>query len=389
MKLAICHPAVEPCRGGAETYIAMLVGRLCRDGHDVHLICSRHDAGALPAAVKAHVVPDFAWPRILRPWRFSAACREALARERFDLSIGFDKVAGVDVLYPLGGLHQASIECSRGRFAAGWMRWLAGVFRRLDPSHISMSAFERGQYLSSPRPFIIAISEFVRRHFEQYLGIPEGEVSVLHAAIEAGRLSATDRPARRARARQEWGLGPDEVLGLFVGHNPRLKGLSQLLEAVARMKRRGQFRLGVLSLKEPGGYEAEARRLGVQENVRFLGYQPDIRDAYFAADLLVHPTFYDPCSLVVLEAQAAGLPVITTRGNGAAELLSPPADSLVIESAGDTEALAEAMDRFVDAEYRRSASRAAFRAAGKWTFEDHYRELMRLLGAALQRKRAA
>jgi UDP-glucose:(heptosyl)LPS alpha-1,3-glucosyltransferase len=367
----------------------MLVDRLCRDGHDVHLVCSRYDAAELPATIKAHLVPDFGWPRILRPWRFSSACGEVLRRERFDLSLGFDKVAGVDVLYPLGGLHQASIECSRGRFAEGWMRWLAGIFRRLDPSHISMALFERQQYLATPRPFIIAISEFVRRHFQQYLGIAEDDVAVLHAAIEAGRLSATDRPARRDRTRLAWGLGPDEVLGLFIGHNPRLKGLSQLLEAVARMQCREKFRLGVLSLKEPGGYEDEARRLGVLDNVRFLGYQPDIRDAYFAADMLVHPTFYDPCSLVVLEAQGAGLPVVTTRNNGAAELLSPPNDSLVIESANETEALASAMDRFVESEYRRSASRAAFRAAGKWTFDDHYRELMRLLGAALKRKLAA
>ena len=41
---------------------------------------------------------------------------------------------------------------------------------------------------------------------------------------------------------------------------------------------------------------------------------------YAAADLYVHPTFYDPCSLVVLEAAACGLPIITSRYNGAAEL---------------------------------------------------------------------
>ena len=49
----------------------------------------------------------------------------------------------------------------------------------------------------------------------------------------------------------------------------------------------------------------------------FLGHRADPKDAYFAADFLVHPTFYDPCSLVALEALACGLPVITTRYNGA------------------------------------------------------------------------
>ena len=59
-----------------------------------------------------------------------------------------------------------------------------------------------------------------------------------------------------------------------------------------------------------------ARSLGIAERVRFAGHCPDMRNAYFAADFLVHPTFYDPCSLVVLEALACGLPVITTACNG-------------------------------------------------------------------------
>ena len=54
------------------------------------------------------------------------------------------------------------------------------------------------------------------------------------------------------------------------------------------------------------------------------GYREDIVNCYFVSDFLVHPTFYDPCSHVVLEAMTCGLPVITTRYNGASELLHPP-----------------------------------------------------------------
>ncbi len=388
MKLAICHPVIEPRRGGSETYLAMLLHRLRRDGHDAHLVASRADADALPRGLPIHPVPDFGWPRILRPWRFSAACRAALAGKGFDLTLGFDKVAGVDVLYPLGGLHQASIVHGRDRFPAGIARWAATVFRRLDPSHWSMAAFERSQYLGTPRPQAIAISDFVRGHFPRFLGLPAEDIPVLHAAIDPDRLSGADRPARRARTRDQWGLAPNDVLALFVGFNPALKGLGPLLHAVARVPG-PNFRLGVLSLRDPRPYQAIVRRLGIEDRVLFLGYQPDIRDAYFAADLLVHPTFYDPCSLVVLEAQAAGLPVVTTRSNGAAERLDAPRDSRVIDSAHDTAALAEALAAFLDGDARREAARAALRSAARWTFDDHYRGFMRLLEAALARKSAA
>ena len=59
---------------------------------------------------------------------------------------------------------------------------------------------------------------------------------------------------------------------------------------------------------------------GSSETVHFLGYHDDIRECFASSDFFVMPTYYDPCSLVVLEALACGLPVITTVQNGASEL---------------------------------------------------------------------
>jgi UDP-glucose:(heptosyl)LPS alpha-1,3-glucosyltransferase len=389
MKLAICHPVVEPARGGCETYIAMLLNRLCKDGHHVHLFASSWDANALPPRLHVRQLPDCSHPRVLRPWRFSSAVRRELARERFDLSVGFDKVVGVDVLYPQGGVYAATADHGRNRFPHPWQRAVVGWLRALSPAHWSMCLHERRQFRANPAPFVLAISDFTRGHLMRYHGLPANQVHVLRSAIDPDRLAATDRPARRVVSRQRWGVEPDDVFAVFLGVNPRLKGLGPLLDAVAVLPDRRRFRLGVFGLGQPGGYERQARRLGIADCVRFVGYHTDIRDVYFAADLLVHPTFYDPCSLVVLEAIAVGLPVITTRSNGAAELLDPPADSRVIKDPHDAETLAAALAEFLDNETRRSAGRAAARAAAKWTFDDHYRELTRLLEVAWRRKKAA
>ncbi|MGL4555490.1 MAG: glycosyltransferase family 4 protein [Gemmataceae bacterium] len=389
MKLAICHPVVEPARGGCETYIAMLLNRLCKDGHHVHLLASRWDAAALPPRLNVRPLPDCSHPRVFRPWRFSAAVARELGRERFDLSLGFDKVAGVDVLYPQGGVYAASAAHGRERFPRPWQRAVAGWLRGLTPAHWSMTLHERRQYRATPAPFVLAISDFTRGHLMRYHGLPAAQIHVLRSAIDPDRLAATDRPARRVLSRQRWGVEPDDVFAVFLGVNPRLKGLGPLLDAVAAMSDRRRFRLGVFGLGTAAGYERQARRLGISDSVRFVGYHPDIRDVYFAGDVLVHPTFYDPCSLVVLEAVAVGLPVITTRSNGAAELLDPPADSRVVRSAHDRPALTAALDEFLDNETRRAASRAALRSAAKWTFDDHYRELTRLLDVAYRRKKAA
>ena len=56
MKIALCHEAVLPSRGGCETYVAHLARRLVRDGHDVHLYARQRDESALPAALHFHPV---------------------------------------------------------------------------------------------------------------------------------------------------------------------------------------------------------------------------------------------------------------------------------------------------------------------------------------------
>src|SRR5438309_2933644 len=115
MKIALCHPSVLPRRGGCETYIAGLAHRLVADGHEVHLYAGEWDAAALPARLHYHEVALPALPRFVRPWLFSRACGRLLARAGHDVSVGFDKIAGVDVYYPQGGVYEASASLSIGK----------------------------------------------------------------------------------------------------------------------------------------------------------------------------------------------------------------------------------------------------------------------------------
>src|SRR5437016_13773613 len=100
MKIALCYESVRPARGGCETYIADLARRLVADEHEVHLYACRWDAAALPETLQYHALPLPGGPRFLRPWRFGAACARALHDVRHDVSVGFDKTWGQDVLYP-------------------------------------------------------------------------------------------------------------------------------------------------------------------------------------------------------------------------------------------------------------------------------------------------
>jgi UDP-glucose:(heptosyl)LPS alpha-1,3-glucosyltransferase len=248
---------------------------------------------------------------------------------------------------------------------------------------------ERRQYLAEPRPVILAISNMVQGHFQRYLGLPPSSVRVLRAAIDPERFAADDRPARRERERQAWGVKSDERVGLFVGMNYRLKGLAPLIRALVYVSRDCPFRLAIVGSAKYRWYESLAKSLGVADRVRFLGFRADPRDAYFAADFLVHPTFYDPCSLVALEALACGLPVLTTQYNGAGELLTPPTDGLIIDDPHDARALAAAIVDMCDAAKLPARKIAAAQAGQRWTFDDHYRQLVAIMEEIVAGKRGA
>ncbi len=389
MDIAFCYESVLPARGGCEHYISDLARRLAQDGHAVHLYACRWDASALPAALHYHRLPAPKGPRFLRPWRFGYACEAALHNHRHDVTMGFDKTWGQDVLYPQGGLHAASAAHNLLKHPPGLQRFLARLLKAVDPASRSFRLLEKKQYLSEKRSIVVVNSRMVQRHFEEYYDIPPSEVHVLPSAIDPERFAADDRLKRRVEERRRWGIAIDEPVGLFVAMNYRLKGLAPLLHALRHVERSKRFRIVVVGHPKYSRFEKMARDLGVADKVKFLGFRADPSDQYFASDFLVHPTFYDPCSLVVLEALCCGLPVITSRYNGASELISQGKEGFVIDDPHDHRSLGEVIARLLDSATRSACLSAARQAGRRWSFEEHYQQLMRIFQQAAGRRLAA
>jgi UDP-glucose:(heptosyl)LPS alpha-1,3-glucosyltransferase len=389
MNIAFCYESVLPARGGCETYISDLARRLAADGHEVHLYACRWDEASLPSQLRFHRLAPPSGPRFLRPWRFAAACEDALSRSTHDVTIGFDKTWGQDVLYPQGGLHVASVEHNllkyRNSITRAAMHWI----KKFDTANWSFRHLEHRQYLGKKRPLIVVNSNMVRQHFAHYYGIGADNIHVIRAAIDLDRFAEQDRPRRRLEWRQRWSVDPHETVALFAAMNYRLKGLESLLHALRHLADQQRFRLVVIGNPRTQFYERLAQKLGVAQRALFAGHCMEMRNAYFAADFLVHPTFYDPCSLVVLEALACGLPVITSRFNGASELLSPLAEGYVVNDPHDAERLAWCMRQLLDPARRGQCAQTARRTAARWTFEHHYQQMLGVFGQAAARKQAA
>lgn len=163
------------------------------------------------------------------------------------------------------------------------------------------------------------------------------------------------------------GLPLNIPLALFAGdiRTPR-KNLDTVLKAVAGVP---GVHLAVVGAVSRSPYPAMAARLGLTDRVHFLDFRRDIPDIMRASDLFVFPSRYEACSLVILEALASGLPVITAETAGGAEIVTPDC-GIVLTDPNDRAALVNGLQRIVhNSELRSAMGQAARQVAEKhsWT----------------------
>lgn len=129
----------------------------------------------------------------------------------------------------------------------------------------------------------------------------------------------------------------------FVGSGYKRKGLSYALRALARFDKEVAL-IVVGKDRHVDRYRSFAEELGVSTRVYFFGAQEVVIPFYQVADAFLLPTLYDPCSNATLEALAMGLYVVTTKDNGAHEVIDDFA-GVVVNDPSDLDELHWAMSK--------------------------------------------
>jgi UDP-glucose:(heptosyl)LPS alpha-1,3-glucosyltransferase len=155
------------------------------------------------------------------------------------------------------------------------------------------------------------------------------------------------------------------------------KGLREAIEALALVKDLRSVLL-VVGKQEAGEYRETAKKLKVGDRVVFAGATRDPYAFYRAADYFVLPTWHDPCSLVVLEALAMGVPVISTVFNGACEIMTDGRQGFVLKDPTDIPTLSQAMSRLIDADARAAMSDACLELRPALAYENHVHRLLEI-----------
>ncbi|MBN2578647.1 MAG: glycosyltransferase family 4 protein [Pirellulales bacterium] len=383
MRVGIVIEHVDPTHGGAEGWTCRFMEYLHRQGCEVHAVAQEIS----PDGRRLPIVPH----RLGRPASLSRRA-EAAAEilDALDLDVVHDMGVGyrADFLQPHGGCWTALVEQKR-RLAPPWLGALKRRFDPWLPRHRAHELLLRRQ-CAADQLTLLALSEKIAGEFQR-AGFPAERIRVVYNGVDLRRFSPTGREPFRAATRRRLGLGEETVLALMVAHNLRLKGADSLLGALRRLlPRRLPLHVLVVGGRRLRPWRRRARAWGLEGQVTFLESQAKILPLYAAADLLVHPSFYDSCSLVLLEAAACGLPVIATRQNGAAELFTSPDEGLILDDAADVEGLAESLQRLVaDAELRRRLGRAARQRMLSHSQQRNFDQIFALYRQRLAYRRAA
>jgi UDP-glucose:(heptosyl)LPS alpha-1,3-glucosyltransferase len=386
MKIGFQIEHLDPARGGAETYVYQFAGDLLAAGHAVHLVAMAF--GSTPRRAYTHRVMRRGLTRWDRDMRFARAAGRAVRQAGLDVTVAVGRTFGADVLQPHGGTLLGSRRQNLLVLRGGLLRALKDGFDSINPRIRTQLWIESRQYMARPAPEVVAISRMVMDDMRNFYHVPEERLHLVYNGVDLARFSPAVCEAKRAEARREFSLMPDEVCFLEVAHNFRLKGVRELIEAASRLDRNKKWRVIVIGKASAKPYLELAEELGCADRFIFPGASPDPVPAYAACDVYVQPTWYDPCSLVVLEALACGRPVITTRFNGASELIVSGREGLLIDTPEQVDLLADAMDRLLDPDRRARMSQAARPAVEGHSLERNFREMMAVFEKVAARKEA-
>lgn len=308
--------------GGAELYVRRLLGELARLQHDVALVT---DAPADVAGQSNVHAIQLEGSRSAQVSQFKRQACGLLSSLDVDCVFSLERIGQQEVYRAGDGVHRVWLE-QRRKYAPWWRRPFIGR----GALHRNLLRLEEETFNPANTRHVIVNSEMVRREILENFSFPSERIHLVRNGVDVARYRGGDRTGTRAR----FGVRDDEFLLLFAGSGWERKGLAYVLGALRKL---GDPRVKLL-------VAGKGRRpLFPPAGVIFAGPMPDLENAYAAADLFVFPPIYEPSANVCFEALAAGLPVMTSACNGAAEVIEEQVNGSVVADPSDVDALTESI----------------------------------------------
>jgi UDP-glucose:(heptosyl)LPS alpha-1,3-glucosyltransferase len=319
--------------GGGELILDRTIAALSRRGVPVTLIAREWEPREGVSFLRCDPARS---PRSIRDSRFARAVCDLAARMPDTLVQSHERLECCDIYRAGDGVHAAYLA-----HRARGMGFLKKLFQNLSAYHRDVLALEQKMFVSPRLKAVIVNSEMVAAEIVRHFSYPRERIHFIPNGIDLSRFEPEALSLLRTQTKNQLGIEDSRKVLIIVGSGYERKGVAQAIKALVQ-SRSGATLLVIGHEKRESRYKSIAQRLGIGDSVKFLGRQENVIPYYAAADAMILPSIYDPFPSAVLEGLAAGLPVVTSDGCGARDIVRE-IDPRLVRDANDISGLAEAI----------------------------------------------
>lgn len=367
IKVAVFHHDV-----GQGTAIGALLERLVlglvTKGFDI-TVYSGEGENLEPAGIHLIKIPVIKRPLVLLFTSFHLMslvryCWHRLRGKDYDIVIGvesnflFPVVCYPHFCHKVYLRHEWSLVKTK---TEGWLRLLRWLYHKLQ-ALLEPWVYRKAQCIVVP-------SQGLKQEIEREFPFTVGKVKVIPNFVEWQKMQAPVE-FNRSTFRVSLGYKEDDIIAVFVAlGNFERKGLDHVFTILPKMSTKMKLLVVGGRVHELYRWRRRASVMGIEAQVKFVGLQKDIRPYLWIADVFVFPSAKEVFPLAVVEAAAAGLPLVVTRLYGVEEFMRDGEMGYVVER--NPEALASALNKFITLprEQRSKMGAAARDAVAAYTSE--------------------
>jgi UDP-glucose:(heptosyl)LPS alpha-1,3-glucosyltransferase len=356
--------------GGHCRYVAELASRFKRD-HEVHIFANRWEEPD-PAHLTFHHVPAWTWRELTKVFSFILPAT-LMAPKGFDI-VHSQGLCGLRHNITTTHFNQAAWfrETGKRGIPVGAIGWFWKYF---------VAPMEKYALGPSCSQHVISISKGVEEDLVKEYGITKNIHRVYHG-VDLDRFHPSQKDNWRVGIRQEIGLTNETFLALFVGNLK--KGAAVAIKAVAMVP---GIHLALVSGSKNTYEKKLVQQLSICDRIHWVPMTKAVEKYFSAADCFVFPTVYEPFGMVISEAMASGLPVITSRSAGASDLITHGRDGYLLDEPWDEIGIAKyLMDLKADPANAKAMGVAARKAIEPYTWDRCAQETMKVYQMVLAEK---
>jgi len=222
----------------------------------------------------------------------------------------------------------------------------------------------------------IVVSQRLKDDFIRHYGDAVKDIVVIPNGTDCRRFSPTNKKLYRGRVRQRYGIAENGLVVLFVGSDWQRKGVYYLIEALTLIPC-AEVNLWIVGSGDTSFYAKLAEEKAIRERVTFIPHTRKVWEFYAAGDIFVLPALYEPFGLVISEAMASGLPVITSKRAGAADFITDGVNGFLIDDPREVDELAAKINLLVsDSHLRETMGKRARMAAEEFSWDEVAKETL-------------